>query len=161
MTNHRRRSEEGRPIQAIPIRGVWDQRQGVPGAGGRHDAPGMFTFACRGFALAKCVEFGYEPWRHGTDLHQACVRMVRADFCGDGRSWTENGTLINLYDHRGIQQDEADWPVEAEWDVHGARCLRPGGYRVHRPACHDELATYACGGPGAFERGTLLITEVP
>ena len=30
------------------------------------------------------------------DHHQACVRMVRADYCGDGRSWTVNGRRVNL-----------------------------------------------------------------
>ncbi|HEU4408415.1 MAG TPA: ADYC domain-containing protein [Polyangiaceae bacterium] len=28
----------------------------------------------------------------------ACTRMLRADDCGDGTSYTVNGTTINLYD---------------------------------------------------------------
>src|SRR5207302_1954997 len=50
-------------------------------------------------------------------------RMIRADYCGDGTSWTVNGRRINVYDGLGVQTDTASWSFEAEWDAHGARCL--------------------------------------
>jgi beta-glucanase (GH16 family) len=53
------------------------------------------------------------------DYHEACVRLIRADFCGDGVSWTEDGTLINVYDDLGVQLDEAEWGVEAAWSRDG------------------------------------------
>ena len=31
-------------------------------------------------------------------LHEACVRMVRADYCGDGRSHTVDGMAIDVWD---------------------------------------------------------------
>jgi hypothetical protein len=35
------------------------------------------------------------------------VRLVRADYCGDGIGHTRNGTPIDLFDRIGIQPDEA------------------------------------------------------
>jgi hypothetical protein len=61
------------------------------------------------------------PW-----LHQACVRMIRADYCGDGRPHTRDGTRIDLYDRLGIQRDEPvpGMSFEAAWGPGGALCVR-------------------------------------
>ena len=53
-------------------------------------APGRILITCTGGAKGKCIRFGYQPWRtlpDGTSLdpyYQACVRLVRADYGGDG-----------------------------------------------------------------------------
>lgn len=158
--------DRGQPRQAIPLSGRWSYAQGEPGAGGRIDDPRAFTFACEGFALAKCVKLGYRPWetREGVSLqdhHEACVRMLRADYCGDGRSWTEDGTLVNVYDGIGVQKDEETWVTEAEWTKDGARCVRAEGYRKHAPDCGDALVSSTCGDADHFSSGTLLMTEAP
>lgn len=55
------------------------------------------------------------------------MRMVRADYCGDGKSHTRDGTLIDVYDRWGIQkiEEHPDKPerFEAAWGVHGATYL--------------------------------------
>ncbi|HZR34813.1 MAG TPA: ADYC domain-containing protein [Nevskia sp.] len=95
---------------------------------------GAITLTCASGAVGKCVRFGYKPWArgpHGEDLapyHAACVRMVRADYCGDGVAHTKNGTSIDLYDHIGVQKDEdrdndQEFPLEAGWSPQGAVCL--------------------------------------
>lgn len=95
---------------------------------------GAITLTCASGAVGKCVRFGYKPWArgpHGEDLapyHAACVRMVRADYCGDGVAHTKNGTSIDLYDHIGVQRDEdrnndQEFPLEAGWSPQGAVCL--------------------------------------
>ena len=155
--------ETGEAVRAIPMQGKWDYAEGVPGAGGRIDDPDSFTFACRGHALAKCIELGYHPWenlegRSLADYHEACVRLIRADFCGDGVSWTENGTLINVYDDLGVQLDEAEWGVEAAWTQDGALCIAPDNFRVHKPACYDDLVSETCGAD-ALEGDAMLVTE--
>ncbi len=99
----------GTPRLAIPVQGRWDYRQGVPGGGARIADDAAFTFGCEGAAIAKCVLMGYRPWASfggadGVALHQACVRLIRADYCGDGLSHTTNGRTINLYDGLGIQE---------------------------------------------------------
>ena len=60
-----------------------------------------------------------------TDYHQACTRMARADYCGDGTPWTVPGTPIDIFDHLSpqIETQETKWPVEAEWTPDGAYCL--------------------------------------
>lgn len=93
---------------------------------------GVITLTCSSGAVGKCVRFGYKPWSkgpHGEDLtpyHAACVRMVRADYCGDGQTHTKNGTSIDLYDVLGIQKQEpndADFAFEAGWAPGGAVCV--------------------------------------
>jgi hypothetical protein len=87
----------------------------------------VITFACTNGALGKCARYGYKPWKtvHGislADYHQACVHMVPADYCGDGRPHTREGTQIDVYDRLGIQKREpaADMTFEAAWSPHGA-----------------------------------------
>ena len=164
----------GRGIEAIPVPGIWDMSEGTPTGGSRSDADDMFPFGCRDAAIGECVEWGYKPWLSftrcdssgrcwkvaGADYHQTCTRLVRADFCGDGNSWTEDGTLINVYDDAGVQEaDEgANWQHEAEWAPTGATCM--SGMRVqfaHPPACAARLQRRDCG--ARWSRSTLVMTD--
>ncbi|MER9405733.1 ADYC domain-containing protein [Mesorhizobium caraganae] len=115
---------EGRRM-GFPLAGTWTQD-------GRHlPSDTAFSITCTGGAQAKCARFGYRPWESlpdGTPLwdhHQACTRMIRADYCGDGVGHTRNGTPIVIYDRNGIQQDEAapDMSFEAAWGANGALCV--------------------------------------
>lgn len=84
------------------------------------------SFACRGSSVAKCVEYGYKPWSIFSgerDLHRACVRMLRADYCGDGRSFTVDGTVIGFGDGVGIQSSVDTLALEATWGPNGATCI--------------------------------------
>jgi hypothetical protein len=145
-------TSNGEPVRAVPLRGRWDYRQGVPGGGDKINDWNAITFACEGYTLEKCVGLGYEPWRKvkGKKLnkyHQACVRLHRADYCGDGRSFTKDGTVINLYDNLDIQEDTENWTFEAEWDDDGARCLkkqRISGAQ-YKPNCGFDLSAQICG----------------
>jgi hypothetical protein len=112
---------------AIPVQGSW----GWDGV--RKEAPqGAFTFACTNGAIGKCMRWGYKPWKSSGGIsldqhHAACVRMVRADYCGDGRHHTVNGTPIDVYDRLGIQKPEAaaeKEELEAAWGPDGATYLR-------------------------------------
>ena len=124
-------------VAAIPMANYWNVE-----TGDRIDNDKVVTFACANAALAKCTLLGYRPWAEATncegkgknqqcedislqDHHQACTRMLRADYCGDGRSGTVNGTAIDVYDDLSpeIQTQFTDWPVEAEWTPEGASCV--------------------------------------
>ena len=68
-----------------------------------------FTFACVPFkelnpetggtrlvgggAIAKCIMWGYPPWDRLKN-HRVCVRMATADYCGEGKVNTLDGTSI-------------------------------------------------------------------
>src|SRR5262249_17580567 len=94
--------------------------------------------ACEGYALAKCVEFGYAPWRSVSEckapgscaarslspFHEACTRLLRADYCGDGTSATRDDTLVDVWDRFGIQNDDQpSWAPGAGWSADGAVCI--------------------------------------
>lgn len=91
------------------------------------------TVTCSSGAVGKCASFGYRPWARGAQgeslvrLHAACVRMVRADYCGDGKAHTKAGTTIDSYDDYGIQtrglMDDASYMFEAGWTEQGAVCV--------------------------------------
>jgi hypothetical protein len=167
-------SSESGPVQAIALQGRWDYGQGETG-GAHVDDPSVFTFACVDHSLGKCVEMGYKPWqralacKHGggcerTTLaaaHQACTRMLRADYCGDGTSYTVEGTEVNAYDVFGVRTDALAWASEAEWGPGGATCVaRERLANGPVPPCLETLARPACGQAGELGADTLLISEV-
>jgi hypothetical protein len=131
-------------IAGFPLAGSWT-------SDGRHQrgSPG-FTVTCTAGAIGKCVRFGYKPWRDTTgeslwDYHQACVRMVRADYAGDGVGHTRDGTLIDLSDRLGIQRSGDDPPgralaFEAAWGPGGAVCVRHT--RIPELLSTEELAKH-------------------
>lgn len=93
---------------------------------------GVFELTCTGGAQGKCVRFGYRPWEKQKDgspmwsLYNTCVRMVRADYSGDGKGTTRNGQPIDLYDDQGIQTagNDPSHDFEAGWGPDGAVCVR-------------------------------------
>jgi hypothetical protein len=124
--------------QAISVAGRFSYADVRFGAG----EPGSFQLACTAGAMGKCVRFGYHPWQtrdlpqpvshhdgepvpSHLDLFNACIRMVRADYGGDGTGTTRNGMLIDLYDDYGIQAPDLDHRMtfEAGWTQDGAVCV--------------------------------------
>jgi hypothetical protein len=159
----------GNASDAIPLAGRWSYQQGAVGGGAHIDDAGSFTFACAGGAIAKCVEWGYKPWASvgGVSLaaaHQTCTRVVRADYCGDGVSHTQDGQVINLYDHQGVQRDTRPWLGEASWDVDGARA-----YNLLNRSHLDLIYRLSCNVPlrllfdadWEFAHDAVIIDETP
>lgn len=128
----------------IFVEGRWDDH------GALVDADGALTYACGSGVITKCAEWGYAPWTVGAEIHQACTRMARADYCGDGSAWTLDGTMIDAYDSLGIQAPILDPSLrfEAAWGPNGAVCVEhtryevtgKGGERV-TPSCFASLPT--------------------
>jgi hypothetical protein len=138
---------------AIALPGRWNNQRGVSGGGSFTFDTSVFNFACDRTSVQKCAEAAhYKPWhsiqgplrcqdpddpttcspawtRAGGDALQACTRLVRGDFCGDGTPLTIDGTLIDVYDNfpgDGIEPDlpeHPEWPIEARWDKVGAICI--------------------------------------
>jgi hypothetical protein len=161
----------GAPLAAIPLAGTWDYSEGTRTGGSWTSSSTSFTFACRLNALAKCAEMGYKPWATVNrtslrDHHQACTRMIRADYCGNGLSWTLDGRLINLYDSLGIQTDTDRWTFEAEWKPDGARCLTlprvvelKTVFGVVDQCILQKVLNLGCGAKSHFSSGTLIMNE--
>jgi len=120
--------------QPLCDRGPDGRRQGFPLAGRpRADGemeqaePGVFELVCSGGARGKCVRFGYLAWMSATmsGMYNACVRTVRADYCGQGEGTTRTGMQIDLYDDANIQKPANDpaYEFEAGWTAAGAVCV--------------------------------------
>jgi len=140
--------------RALAVGGAWD-------ASGAHQAvEGKFTLACETGVITKCIGWGYKPWatHNGqslAELHQACTRMARADYCGDGRSHTRQDTLIDMYDRLGVlaptTERSAAWDparasFEAAWAADGAVCMA-------RTRDRRALETVMRECPGRFQKG--------
>lgn len=127
----------GDPIPAIAVPGTWNHDAGQYGGGAWFGDERSFSFACRGSSIAKCMEAGYKPWtdpnssrghirnRGESGLErsnhlQACVRMLRADYCGDGTSHTVNGRTIEFWDSMGMHTKASNnFTFEAAWTADG------------------------------------------
>jgi hypothetical protein len=156
---------DGRYNLAIAAPGTWgDCPAGTSGpqCGGRLSSDG-FVLSCRDKgAIAKCIDrMGYKPWatanacdHNGTcrDVSlepylESCVRMVRADYCGDGVAHTQDNTEIDVYDGVGKQSRDPNvsWWPEALWSKDGAACMT--GYRIIDPvtgAPYGDVIQQSC-----------------
>lgn len=152
-----------KPVQAVSVAGVW----GPVGsdATAYQASTTQFTLACRARTVAKCIELGYKPQKSLAPQLQACVRLLRADYCGNGTANTIDGTTLNLYDNVGVQADVATWNPEAEWNASGAVCVNTSNdaryqlLQAKLPSCFKGAQTASCG--KKFAVGTLLIDELP
>lgn len=112
---------------ALPLAGRWRD-------GGQSfvEDPHDFTMTCTAGANGKCARMGYlpgHPTESGESLtpyFEACVRMMRADYCGDGSSYTEAGVPVELLDRAGRQPqwERRELSFEAAWGPGGAVCVR-------------------------------------
>lgn len=131
--------------KAIPLSGFWDRT-------GKHVENGTITFACTSGVAAKCVRWGYKPWKtmQGVSLqalHQACTRMAQADYCGNGIAHTKEGTPIDMYDLLSIQKrsEDSGMMFEAAWTPDGAavidRTRYPDALAQVRRDCPERLVS--------------------
>jgi hypothetical protein len=129
----------------FPLSGVWTP------TGEHRPSEQAFSLTCTSGALGKCVRLGYKPWQAAADgtplgpYHQACVRMIRADYCGDGAGHTRDGTPINIADRLGLQVFDPAPALrfEAAWGPDGAVCV----HRVRLPEVASlEGLVRACPG---------------
>jgi len=133
---------------AIPVAATWNEH------GDRVESSTLFTFGCTTGVIAKCYRWGYRPWLTGygdvTATHWACTRMARADYCGNGTTHTQDGTVINLWDNlpsSGPINSHQTAPLgmlfEAGWATTGAVCLSHGRWLLGGPiialGCPDRL----------------------
>ena len=150
--------------------------------------PGGYTFSCTDGVIAKCVRgWGYKPWKSlpasdGQDvsllgLHLACVRAARADYCGDGVSYSRDGTVVDMFDvygfntrdsgtgfrrEAGFTAEGARWMAHKRWPTAGQddsplielpTCQRP---RYAPASEHDQVLIQVWSKPGEASPGNPL-----
>ncbi|MBL0692250.1 ADYC domain-containing protein [Comamonas sp. JC664] len=118
--------------RAVPVQGLFTTQ------GARQESTQRFTLGCDAGVIAKCYRWGYMPWRDGaqqpgaiTEAHWSCTRMARADYCGQGIPFTQDGTRIQPWDALtpaiisppGPVSSVEDMSFEAGWNTQGPACL--------------------------------------
>ncbi len=98
--------------------------------------------ACTSGAIGKAVVWGYKPWERSLADFEVASRMVRADYCYDGMSWTATGTPLQIRDAYGINDFlyESD-PDEVLWTTSGVACLnqpRNSAYTASQITCDGQ-----------------------
>ncbi|MCB9567726.1 MAG: hypothetical protein H6710_11035 [Myxococcales bacterium] len=110
--------------------------------------PNTIYFGCISGAVGKAALHGYAPDSPSEpsvslDMFETAVRAVRADYCGDGTSYTNVGNRLTYKDREGINtHTEASYTTEALWNEGGgARCVNR-----RRDTGATLLAPLACAG---------------
>ena len=153
---------------AMFVAGSWDAR-------GTHLHDDRFSVSCTSAAIGKCggrlqaVEDDGRR-RSGWDYRQACTRLFRADYYGDGVPHTRNGVRIEIVDRLG----GAEAPVtgaafEAAWTPGGAACvawprLTTWSLDAIARECPERLAGRVgegCGPADLESPGVLLFNRSP
>lgn len=86
----------------------------------------MVYIACVSGAVGKATTWKFRPYdpQIGAEYFTGIVRLVRADYCGDGDSWTTVGNALQLADKWGYSGFAGTpGPTEALWTANGAACL--------------------------------------
>ncbi len=132
--------------RAVILSSLWDKKT-KDFLGSNNSLP----FYCTSGNVGKCLRMGYKPWKEVNgqslqDYYQACIRMMKADYCGDGTPHTRNGIRVEVYDVLGIQNriDVPELTFEAAWNKDGAVCLNKTrlGHKLTDVCqeCPDKLA---------------------
>jgi hypothetical protein len=92
--------------------------------------PRWFSFGCAGHALSKLAlnAHTYSSAVNGfvtsVEERTAFLKMITADYCGIGKSFTVPGTALDWMDDRGFTKYHSVQPtLEAKWSHEGALCL--------------------------------------
>lgn len=89
--------------------------------------PDTVYLACLGGAAGKVAYapfgYGFRPFELGLAPFEAALRFIRADYCGDGTSWTSHGASITYSDKWGVGDGVQLGRTDAVWGESGALCL--------------------------------------
>jgi len=142
----------------IAVRGFWD-------ATGAWQNTKAITLSCDAMSndnghqqfetadgsITKCIRTWLLDPKNDTEAFLGCIRMARADYCGDGHPHTYGGTAVSLATpHSPMTTAECNdgFCFEASWNRNGAVCLaRPRwtGADMEIDACRQQFTQH-----GAF-----------
>lgn len=148
-------ADEEAPYSAVLYEGTWlDNRSKTVVDGARE--PGWFNLACNGTALAKLHLFRHTGAAALAGLTsdplqwQTLLKLLTADYCGTGVSFTMNGQPLRFTDSqqrllragRPIDLTDPDDRnnIEAIWGPGGAICLN----KPRLPKYHPTLTRLSC-----------------
>lgn len=125
--------------------------------------PGSVSLACVGEAAAKMklMDYGPNGKRKATpEQRAATLRMITADYCGTGHSFTVAGTAVAWRnDDSSVLPPFAETRLEAKWGPTGALCLdHPRHATLEEVLEHCDIP--ACEGD-EFSAGVTWRTMLP
>jgi hypothetical protein len=127
--------------------------------------PRWLTLACAGSAAAKMKLMNYGPQSdfdgagHPATVaqRQATLKMITADYCGTGKSYTQNHTPLAWENADGTVQPFAGaGALEAVWSANGALCLEQTRIPGTQVLCSLPTCAGVVLGSGASEWQTNL-----
>lgn len=109
--------------------------------------PNKIYIGCLSGGVGKAAKWGYPSHKHTEIEFETAVRVVRADYCGNGYSFTKPGLAIQLRDIYGVSDFQwAGSKDEAVWDDSGAFCVGEPRYSNYPDA---DVIQHECEAMGA------------
>lgn len=108
--------------------------------------------ACTNGATGKAATWGFYDLALGEadwKILEVAIRMIRADYCYDGVSFTHPGVEMMFEDRWRPAGDPSDLPIEAVWGPDGLLC-RGQGRSVEVPKACGGVAIPACEDEASF-----------
>lgn len=118
-------------------------------------APHQYAYiACLSGAVGKTMMWGYSHDNPEGGLpnvtlpeYESALRGTRADYCGDGKSYTKPGEAVTLLDHWGINEHSVEAVNdEAVFGPEGALCVDTPRFAAHQAPiqCTDGTIIPRC-----------------
>ena len=92
--------------------------------------------------------YGFRPFEIGTYAFTAAMRFLRADYCGDGTTWTKYGQPISYSDKWSIGGGVQLGHTDAVWGMSGALCIGEAlraGHVYADITCSSGVVPPKCG----------------
>src|SRR5262249_25624302 len=99
--------------------------------------PRWFNIGCAGHTLAKMALTGHTEsavklgFSTSIAQRQTMLKMLSADYCGDGTPFTVSGQPLQWADDLGWMHAAPDAQLEARWTSTGASCLMKPRVEAH------------------------------
>jgi len=127
-------------------------------------SPRSVTIACVGEAAAKMKLLDFHPQGEraaSTGERQTTLRMITADYCGTGESFTVTGTPVAWRDAENrVKPPTGEDVMEALWGANGAICLDTPR-AVDRALVAAQCTIPLCEGDEEFRDGAVWRTMLP
>lgn len=121
-----------------------------------------FTIACVAEVAFKMKMMDYHPAgrrKANLEQRQTTMRMISADYCGDGTPYTIDGTTVAWRNRdSSVYAGVAENSLEAKWGPDGALCLDDPRY-ADPGSVHCSIPS--CGGDATFTAGLEWRTMLP
>lgn len=126
--------------------------------------PNKIYFGCVSGGVGKAARWGYPSHKFQPIEFETAIRVVRADYCGTGHSFTKTGMALQLTDDWNVNSFVSpNSATEALWDKSGAFCVGTPRLSAEWPDADSvQEECYALGAvPPKVCTPSMSLAEVP